>query len=63
MYTNQEKAELLYSFGGQGLVYDKVNEGLLKHDKWENCDCCECESPIYKNACLVCGTIKESEVE
>jgi len=63
MDSNQRKADLLYNFGGQGLVYDKVNEGLLKCDKWEYCGCCECQSPIYKDSCLVCEATIESEVE
>ena len=62
MDSNQRKAELLYNFGGQGLVYNKVNEGLLKYDKWEYCGCCECKSPIYKDSCLVCEATIESEV-
>ena len=61
--TNEKQAYKLYTQGGQGLVYDYVNEGKLKYDKWGYCEPCEWESPIYRGDCLVCGSIyKESEV-
>ena len=60
--TNEKQAYKLYTQGGQGLVYDYVNEGKLKYDKWGYCEPCEWESPIYRGDCLVCGSIyKESE--
>jgi len=56
MDNNEKKAYKLYVKGGQSLVYDHVNEAKLKYDKWDYCEPCECDSPIYKNACLVCGS-------
>ena len=56
MDMNEREAYKLYKQGGQYLVYDYVNQGFLRYDKWEYCGPCECESPIYKSHCLVCST-------
>ena len=62
MDANGRNAYKLYKKGGQYLVYDYVNQGLLKHDKWKYCEPCEIDSPIYDDSCLACGSIyKESE--
>ena len=56
MDMNEREAYKLYKQGGQYLVYDYVNQGFLRYDKWGYCEPCECESPIYKSHCLVCST-------
>ena len=64
MDANERKAYKLYKKGGQHLVYDYVNQGLLKHDKWGYCEPCEIDSPIYDDSCLACGSMyKESEMK
>ena len=63
VYWENETTYKLYKKGGQHLVYDYVNQGLLKHDKWGYCEPCEIDSPIYDDSCLACGSMyKESEV-
>jgi hypothetical protein len=54
--SNHELAYSIYEKSGQYVVFDSVNEGLLKCDRWCYCEPCETESPYEDNACLVCAT-------
>jgi hypothetical protein len=52
---------LIYTKHGQSAVFDYINhlyaDGTLDESvTWQVCEPCECESPIFAGACLVCGT-------
>jgi len=53
---NERLAYAIYENMGQRAVHRSVESGTLKVDCWAPCEPCEEESPIYDNACLVCGT-------
>ena len=58
---NYKKAYKIYEKYGQDAVLKAVDEGKLKYDCYEHCIPCEWSSPIYKNTCLVCGTIYKTK--
>jgi len=57
LYTQVGTSSWKRWWSRQGFVYDYINEGKLKYDKWGYCEPCECTSPIYRESCLVCGSI------
>ena len=52
---NTEKAYEIYVEKGQDGVFSAAHNGTIKIDKWDYCEPCEYDSPIYENCCLVCG--------
>ena len=54
---NYEKSVIIYEKFGQSGVFKAVESGELKcNERFEWCQPCEIHSPIWGNACLVCGT-------
>ena len=59
--SNTLKAYKIYKKYGQDGVLKSVNKGKLKFNSWKYCKPCEYTSPIYKNACLVCGSVNKKQ--
>ena len=54
-----DKAHELYEQGGQDAVLSFAVEQGLKNWAW--CEPCEYKSPMSRDTCLVCWTVKESK--
>ena len=62
MDKNEQKAYTIYEKYGQDAVLMAVYGGEIKTDYYKYCNPCEYISPIYKECCLVCGTINKKEL-
>ena len=60
---NYEKAYKIYTKDGQDAVLKAVSKGELEYDSYKYCTPCEWTSPIWRNACLVCGAVYKNKTK